>query len=132
MAWRDNNREADRESKRRYRAKYPERKSEANRRYWENNRERKRDYRRNRKALTRGGVGKHRLEDIVALSQFQRGRCAYCRIKLTDKFHVDHIMPLKLGGSNERSNLQLTCGSCNHKKNAAHPLDFARSLGRLL
>lgn len=66
------------------------------------------------------------------LMKVQRGRCAICRQRLGKETHIDHVIPLKLGGSNRRSNLQLTCPSCNMSKGARHPLDHARSLGRLL
>jgi 5-methylcytosine-specific restriction endonuclease McrA len=62
----------------------------------------------------------------------QKNRCAYCRVKLGKTVHIDHILPYALGGSNGRSNLQLTCADCNFSKNRRHPIDFAQSLGRLL
>lgn len=69
----------------------------------------------------------------ISLMKLQRGQCAYCREKLTvGKIHVDHIMPVALGGLNVRSNFQLTCDACNFSKNARHPVDFARAIGRLI
>lgn len=73
-----------------------------------------------------------RRETIKVLMKLQRGRCAICRDKLTADLHIDHIMPRKLGGSNARSNLQLTCIPCNLTKSAQHPIDHARTIGRLL
>lgn len=64
--------------------------------------------------------------------KLQRGRCAICREKLGSETHIDHIMPLALGGQNRRSNLQLTCAPCNLSKGAVHPVEFAQSLGRLI
>lgn len=69
---------------------------------------------------------------IVFLRGAQRGKCAICREKLGDDIHVDHIVPLARGGLNRRSNLQLACGLCNIKKGARDPIEFSRSLGRLL
>lgn len=67
------------------------------------------------------------------LLKVQKGKCVYCNDRLVaGKFHIDHIMPRKLGGSEERSNFQLTCSHCNHTKAAKHPIDFAQSIGRLL
>lgn len=65
------------------------------------------------------------------LHKLQRGRCAYCRNKLTAA-HLDHIQPLARGGVDRRSNLQLTCPGCNGAKSAKDPVDFARELGRLV
>lgn len=73
-----------------------------------------------------------RAELRANLTRLQRGRCAVCHDKLASDAHLDHIMPRKLGGSNDRSNFQLTCPTCNLTKSAQHPLDHARSLGRLL
>lgn len=73
-----------------------------------------------------------RRETIKALMKLQRGRCAICRERLGADLHIDHIMPRKLGGSNARSNLQLTCIPCNLAKSAQHPIDHARRIGRLL
>lgn len=69
---------------------------------------------------------------IDELSRLQRGRCAYCRCRLDGEKHVDHVMPLKLSGPDERSNLQLTCAPCNMAKSAHHPITYAQSIGRLL
>lgn len=46
-------------------------------------------------------------------------RCVYCGVhakKRGVKTHVDHIVPLAKGGSNEISNLCLACEACNLKK----------------
>lgn len=54
----------------------------------------------------------------------QRGLCVYCSAELSISFHVDHIMPLALGGEHAPSNIQLLCPSCNCKKGAKHPDEF--------
>jgi 5-methylcytosine-specific restriction endonuclease McrA len=69
------------------------------------------------------------LRDIFAL---QKGRCAYCRRKLRNRKHIDHIKPLARDGTNERRNIQILCKKCNLKKGAADPLVFARSIGNLI
>lgn len=43
----------------------------------------------------------------------QEGCCAYCRKDITGEYHVEHIVPLSGGGSNERDNLCLSCPPCN-------------------
>lgn len=63
----------------------------------------------------------------------QRGRCAWCREKFPNgRFEIDHILPICLGGKNVVGNLQLLCRSCNMRKKALHPLEFARLEGRLI
>lgn len=71
--------------------------------------------------------------DIKNLISTQKGRCALCRGKLSKLGrHIDHIMPLALGGKNTRRNIQLLCVTCNLRKGAQHPNDFSRRLGLLL
>ena len=41
--------------------------------------------------------------------------CAYCGKELS-LFHVDHIIPICKGGTNENSNLTLSCPKCNLSK----------------
>lgn len=91
---------------------------------------------RNRRARKRNADGSHSASDVFAIFENQRGLCANCRAKLfksgKQKYHVDHIMPLALGGSNWPDNLQCLCQSCNLRKSAKHPLDWAKQQGKLL
>jgi len=100
--------------------------------YRKKNAERYRSHVRNRRAKAKGLNSSHSQKDIDAIWDKQLGRCAYCRIRLSEGYHVDHIMPLSKGGSNSRRNLQLTCQGCNGRKSAKDPIDFARQLGRLI
>jgi 5-methylcytosine-specific restriction endonuclease McrA len=70
--------------------------------------------------------GSHTLEDIRRIHAEQDGKCACCGTPLSADHHIDHIMPLVLGGSNWPDNLQALCEFCNISKNAKHPLDFCR------
>jgi len=85
---------------------------------------------RRRRAGLRNGIVSSNIEEI--LFEKQDGYCAYnlfCNSDLyIEGFHLDHIMPLALGGLHEDSNLQLTCPICNLRKSAKHPDDFLRSL----
>lgn len=76
--------------------------------------------------------GSHTATDIEHIAKSQLQKCAYCRADLGRRFHVDHILPVALGGSSDRRNLQLLCVRCNSSKGAKHPLAFARTLGLLL
>lgn len=87
---------------------------------------------RNRRALRKAAGGSHTQDDIRRLRTMQRDRCAYCLKALRGKFHVDHITPLSLGGSNAPRNLQLTCSRCNLSKSGRHPIEYARLTGRLI
>lgn len=87
---------------------------------------------RNRRAREIAAAGTHTKQDIAEILRAQRNRCGYCRIKLSDKYHVDHVTSLAKGGSNQRSNLQILCQPCNNRKSDKDPITFAQELGRLL
>jgi 5-methylcytosine-specific restriction endonuclease McrA len=89
---------------------------------------------RTRRAALRGCSGSHTAQDITVLFKRQKGRCAHlwCRANLKKSRHIDHVIPLSLGGSNDRKNIQLLCGPCNLGKKAKHPIDFAQQNGMLL
>ena len=54
-------------------------------------------------------------------------RCEYCRLPTRGQvatFPIDHITPRSAGGTNDPSNLALTCPHCNaHKWTAAEGVD---------
>lgn len=87
---------------------------------------------RNRRARIRQSDGCHTVTDVCELLAIQKGKCANCRVRLGRRYHVDHVMPLALGGSNGRRNLQLLCAPCNLRKSALHPVAFAQREGKLL
>ena len=85
---------------------------------------------RNRKARILGNGGTHTAADVRSQYGRQRGRCYWCGKKVPwGKKHVDHVVPLALGGSNGPENLVVSCVRCNARKGAKHPMDFA---GRML
>lgn len=85
-----------------------------------------------RRARKKGAEGTHTANDIKNLQILQKNKCICCKKSIKNKFHVDHIMPLALGGSNSKENIQLLCPHCNVKKHAKHPVDFMQSRGYLL
>jgi 5-methylcytosine-specific restriction endonuclease McrA len=85
-----------------------------------------------RRALKRDSSGSYTADDIAELFALQNAKCGYCNKSIKRRFHVDHIIPLALGGPNIKPNLQLLCPSCNSRKGKKHPVDFARSLGMLV
>jgi hypothetical protein len=59
-----------------------------------------------------------------AIFHRDQGRCQLCGCDLTNLLvptearHLDHMVPLKASGTNDPTNFQLTCGSCNTSKAA--------------
>jgi 5-methylcytosine-specific restriction endonuclease McrA len=69
--------------------------------------------------------GDHTAADVHAQYARQRGRCYWCHERVGDHYHVDHVTPLALGGTNGPENLVIACAPCNRRKHARHPMDFA-------
>lgn len=131
-AWLARNPELSKARSAAWRAKNPD-KAKENRKAWrESNPEATKVHNQNRRALRvgNGGVLSKGLSD--KLFALQRGKCACCGQPLGERFHLDHIMPLALGGSNTDDNIQLLRQRCNNQKHAKHPVDFMQSRGFLL
>lgn len=64
---------------------------------------------------------------IQALVYRDKGRCAYCLKDITgvistgSNYHIDHIVSLNQGGTNDPTNLQILCESCNLTKGTSLP-----------
>lgn len=99
--------------------------------HFESNRGMYRANRLNRIAREKAAEGRHTARDVEKLLADQQHKCANCQIcvKLIG-YHVDHIQPLSKGGSNWPSNLQILCATCNLKKSAKCPVEWARKNGR--
>ena len=76
------------------------------------------------------GILSHGLSE--KLFRLQKGMCPCCSQPLGDNFHLDHIVPLALGGSHADGNIQLLRARCNLQKHAKDPIDFMQSRGFLL
>ena len=103
--------------------------------YRKNNPDKDVEYKHRRRARLSGASGGHSSEDIRGLLEQQNSRCEACRIRLAvkgkRKYHVDHMVPLSRGGSDDVSNLQLLCQTCNQRKHAMPYEDWCSRLGRL-
>ena len=60
--------------------------------------------------------------------------CPCCGIDLIahGNYHLDHIMPLALGGTNDYWNAQFLCAECNLGKSAENPYIWAERTGAKL
>ena len=76
-----------------------------------------------RRAQIVGSLGYYTRKDIATLFDAFDGRCCWCFCPLI-VYHVDHIIPLSKGGSNEPSNIALACPSCNLSKHDRLPNDW--------
>lgn len=87
--------------------------------------------RQNRQKRIKENGGRLSYGIIKKLRLLQKNKCACCKCELV-KCHVDHIVPIALGGSHSDNNIQLLCPFCNQSKHAQHPIDFMQKNGYLL
>ena len=93
------------------------------------NPERRKVYRNNRRC----SVGSASKQDIDKIRDAQLQKCAICKTCLKKHGeHIDHIMPLAMGGTGYPANLQLLCPTCNRRKGAKDPIAYMQELGMLL
>ena len=129
--WRENNRAAIQEYNQRWYRANAEANKEQSRQWQRTHPEQMREYRRaakhRRKAAIKGSSGSYTAAEWAALVKHYGGRCLCCGrndVTLT----VDHIVPLVMGGSNDISNIQPLCRSCNCSKQAKN-IDYRPDKG---
>lgn len=86
----------------------------------------------NKRARKLNNVGSGKLSSGLAKTLYakQNGCCVYCKVRFVSKeYHLDHIMPLALGGAHADENIQLLCANCNLSKHDTHPDVYMRRKG---
>lgn len=115
------------------RAKDPEKAKRESREWFAKNPHKRAAYEQNRRAKKRGALGVVSPDIKNKLLELQKNKCAICGADLSNLvIHLDHIMPLALGGEHDDKNLQAVCQPCNQTKRSKHPIDFMQSKGLLL
>jgi 5-methylcytosine-specific restriction endonuclease McrA len=84
------------------------------------------------RAKREAAPGSFTAEDVKRLMALQKGKCVGCRCDIRKTYHVDHILALARGGTNDRLNLQLLCPHCNKSKLARPAVEFMQRKGFLL
>ena len=102
-----------------YRQQNYEKRREYSKEYSKNNKEKMMNYNIKRARVVKEGTISEGL--FTLLLQEQDMKCPGCLSELLGVVHMDHYLPLKLGGRHEDSNIQLLCAPCNLKKNAKYP-----------
>lgn len=84
-----------------------------------------------RRARKISAAGSHTAQQLLDQKKRQHSRCYYCSVKLGTLYHADHVVPLSLGGSDDISNIVITCPTCNLRKSNKLPHEWSEG-GRLL
>jgi 5-methylcytosine-specific restriction endonuclease McrA len=129
--YRLNNKSTIRNSNRRSYIKYRERHLRVGKAYRMARSEQYAAYARNRRAQTLAVGGEHTEQDILRQHKAQKGKCYWCDCKLGEKYHVDHVIPLSKGGTNDPSNLVIACPTCNLSKHDKFPWEWDGNNGKL-
>lgn len=129
--WAKRNKDKKNLSAAEYKKRNQEKVKQKNKRHYENN---KPDYflksTARRFALKTGGILSKGIKQ--KLFEIQRGLCVCCNKPLGFDFHLDHIIPLALGGKNIDSNVQLLRSECNLKKSSKDPINYMQEKGFLI
>lgn len=89
----------------------------------------KKNYKAKRRAKESSGVSGAELNKWISE---QKKVCYWCEKACSENYHIDHYQPLSKGGKHELYNLVVACETCNVRKNAKDPYQFAQEVGRLL
>jgi len=84
-----------------------------------------------RRALEKAADGSYTSDQLQDQRTRQKHKCYYCKKKLGNEWHADHVVPLSRGGSNDIYNIVITCPTCNFRKSNKFPHEFPDG-GRLL
>lgn len=82
---------------------------------------------RRRRHSRRNGNAPDNIKSILV--RIQGGQCVYCKRNFTPELpaHLDHIVPIKRGGSDDQNNFQALCAPCNWSKNDRDPIEYAQT-----
>ena len=81
-----------------------------------------------RRARKENAPGSYSSSDVIKQYEAQRGLCWWCSQPVQEKYHIDHVIPLSRGGSNNPGNIVIACPTCNISKSDKLPQEWA---GRL-
>ena len=115
--WRRRNPEAYAQTLRDWRERHPEKSYAITKAYTTAHPEKVVQFSHARRARVRAASGKFTSREWMALKDACGHICLCCGTK--NKLTADHVIPLARGGSNDISNIQPLCKTCNFKKHLA-------------
>lgn len=95
-------------------------------------REQKRARYHHRRALKKSSTGAYTPVQLQEQYMRQRKKCYYCQKKVKwGAHHIEHVIPVSRGGTNDISNIVIACPPCNMHKHNKLPHEWPEG-GRLL
>jgi 5-methylcytosine-specific restriction endonuclease McrA len=107
-----------------WRKRNPEAVKQSWARWYSENREYEATRQENKRARRMNATGSFSEDDVRFIHDYQDGRCFYCLEPVGDGFHRDHFVPLAKGGTNDWTNIVVSCPSCNFSKKDKLPEDY--------
>ena len=127
-------REAFRIREHKWRTDHPEQCAATHRKWLADHPHKVNEYSHAARARKNNATGTYTQEELNNQWHTQNGFCFYCGEliykTINSQYHVEHKIPLSRGGSNDISNIVLSCETCNLRKNAKTAAEFV-SLARL-
>lgn len=114
QAWKDKNPEARKRHGKDAYWRDPEKARGKSSKWRKENPDKHRAHARTREYKKRGAGGRHTHAEWIALCEQYNYRCLKCG--KAGKLTIDHIKPINKGGSDDISNIQPLCFSCNSSK----------------
>jgi len=136
VLWCEKNKDKQIAWRQHYHQKNKHQRNEKSRRWYQEHKNRRQQYERRRRVArdrrnrNRIAPGKHTPEDIRQQYKKQEGKCYWCDTAVGDTYHIDHVIPLARGGSNNPDNLVISCPACNLSKGSKLPSEWSGSNGK--
>lgn len=115
--WSLDNKEYLREYHKKYYEEHRDHKKEIVKKYRKENPDKVQVARYIRNERVRNNGGSVTAKEWIEIKKLYGNKCLCCG-KTNIPLHIDHVIPLSLGGRNSIENLQPLCKSCNSRKNA--------------
>lgn len=114
--WRKNNPELVREHKSDSQKRHRGAANERSRRFSKRHPEQVRKWVRIQQHRRRHAGGSFSARDVELQYKSQKGKCWHCGKLVGDKYHLDHLIPIARGGTNDPRNIVISCPPCNQSK----------------
>lgn len=79
----------------------------------------------NSRYIQRYGISEKLTGEELHIKFASTSECCYCGTPIThDSCHIEHVVPVSVGGSNTISNIDFSCGKCNTTKGGKTDKEF--------